>query len=104
MDQFCKGRYCRGFEYYCEHSSHPPVYFCDCKEAKSRHKGHSITMVDLEYAFECIREIKKEQLDKKKEAVVKAEDEIQKILENVKKYNEQVEKVIHECEGWKEDC
>ena len=98
MDQSCKRGNCKGFEYYCEHSSHSPVYFCDCKKVRSEHMGHSITVVDLEYAFECIHEIKREQLDRKKEAVVRAEDEIQKILDKFNKYNQKLKRAILDCE------
>ena len=102
MDHLCKNDQCQGIENYCTDSSHPLVYFCDCKKARSIHNGHAVKMVDLEFFSDCISRIQKESIQRKQEFTLKADERIRRILETLSEYNSELEEVIQKCTKAKE--
>ena len=102
MDHLCENSQCQGIENYCNDPSHSLAYFCDCRQARKEHDGHSVRMVDLESFTDCISRIQKDCVEKKQEFTLKANECIEKILETLSECNSKLEEVIQECKKAKQ--
>ena len=102
MDSSCKGFNCQGIEHYCSDPSHSATYFCDCKQARLKHSGHSITTIDLDSHFEWLSKIEKECIQKGRQFTIKADKCIQAILETLEDHNQQLQFAIDQCKEIKQ--
>jgi len=84
MDKSCKKLNCEGIENYCTDSSHAPTYFCNCREARKKHSGHRVKLIDLEYITESLSKVQEDCAKKKFEFITQSYESIEVILQTLK--------------------